>query len=95
MVVGNYLGKMRSDFFFGIRTPSTLSSELSWNRTHRLGGKLMIALGALVAAAAAFPTVLVWLAVLLAGTAFLVAVVFVYSYRLWRDDPARQRLSPW
>jgi len=36
VVMGNYLGKTRSNFFFGIRTPWTLSSELSWGKTHRL-----------------------------------------------------------
>ncbi len=29
VVLGNYLGKLRSNFLVGIRTPWTLSSELS------------------------------------------------------------------
>jgi uncharacterized membrane protein len=37
IVIGNFLGKVRSNFLFGVRTPWTLSSELSWNKTHRLG----------------------------------------------------------
>lgn len=44
-VMGNYLGKLRSSFFIGIRTPWTLSSETVWKKTHRLGGKLMVAAG--------------------------------------------------
>ena len=55
MVVGNYLGKVRSNFFFGIRTPWTLSSELSWNRTHRLAGRLLVALGLVTVATPVFP----------------------------------------
>ncbi|MGN0143402.1 MAG: SdpI family protein [Clostridium sp.] len=45
IVIGNYLPKSKSNFFFGIKTPWTLSSETSWRKTHRLGGKLFVALG--------------------------------------------------
>ena len=34
VVTGNYMGKIRSNFTFGVRTPWTLSSELSWNKTN-------------------------------------------------------------
>ena len=45
IVVGNYLGKTRSMFLAGVRTPWTLTSEYSWQRTHSLAGKLFIAAG--------------------------------------------------
>lgn len=88
VVVGNYLGKLRSTYLAGIRTPWTLTSERSWERTHRLGGRLFAALGlavlasALVSGAAAF-----WL--MTAGLAVVVLVTVVYSYLVWRDDPLR------
>ncbi len=41
-VLGNHLGAVRSNFFFGVRTPWTLSSELSWERTNRLAGHLLV-----------------------------------------------------
>jgi len=37
-MLGNLLPKIPSNFFAGIRTPWTLSSELVWRKTHRLGG---------------------------------------------------------
>lgn len=40
MVIGNFMGKVRRNFFLGIRTPWTLASEEVWLRTHRLGGKV-------------------------------------------------------
>lgn len=49
IVIGNYLGKVRRNFFIGIRTPWTLASEEVWNRTHRLGGYLFVAAGVLMA----------------------------------------------
>jgi len=38
--LGNILGKIRRNFFMGIRTPWTLASEPVWDATHRLAGKL-------------------------------------------------------
>ena len=40
IVLGNYMGKVRKNFFIGIRTPWTLASDEVWSRTHRLGGKV-------------------------------------------------------
>lgn len=45
MVFGNYLGKVTRNFFLGIRTPWTLASEEVWLRTHRMGGRVMVAMG--------------------------------------------------
>ena len=38
IMLGNLLPKIPSNFFAGIRTPWTLSSEEVWRKTHRLGG---------------------------------------------------------
>jgi len=91
VVVGNYLGKVRSNFFFGIRTPWTLSSERSWNRTHRLGGRLFVAVGLAAAAGSVFP----WagLIALAAGVPVLIVILFVYSYIQWSRDPAKLPLG--
>jgi uncharacterized membrane protein len=40
--VGNYLGKLRRNFWGGIRTPWALASDVMWERTHRLGGWLFV-----------------------------------------------------
>ena len=53
VVLGNYLGKVRKNFFIGIRTPWTLASDEVWARTHRLAGWLF-ALGGLVIIAGGF-----------------------------------------
>ncbi len=38
--LGNVLGKVRRNFYMGIRTPWTLASEATWDATHRLAGNL-------------------------------------------------------
>ncbi len=42
MVLGNYMGKFKSNYFVGIKTPWTLANEDNWNRTHRMAGKLWV-----------------------------------------------------
>jgi uncharacterized membrane protein len=43
--IGNYLSKIKPNWFLGIRTPWTLSSETVWQKTHQVGGKLFILAG--------------------------------------------------
>jgi uncharacterized membrane protein len=93
VVVGNFLGKTRSSWIFGIRTPWTLSSELAWTRTHRLGGYLFMLLGVAVIAAALLAPGGVPAFLLLGGVVVLVPLLFAYSYLVWRDDPERQRVG--
>jgi uncharacterized membrane protein len=85
MLLGAFMGKIRPNWFVGIRTPWTLSSRISWTRTHRLGGWLFVAAGAVTVALA----VLLPGAALLAGVAAILGAAitsFVYSYFVWRDD---------
>ena len=85
-VMGNYMGKIRSNYMFGIRTPWTLASEQSWNKTHRLGGKLFMGSGLLTFLASFVnqggAVAYVMLTTLLGSTAFLL----LYSYVIWRDE---------
>ena len=90
-VIGNVLGKVRSNFMFGIRTPWTLTSEVSWNRTHRLGGRLMFALGLAILAGVALGLRGPMLFSLIGGgAAAVVGALAIYSYLAWRSDPDRR-----
>jgi uncharacterized membrane protein len=46
-LLGNVMGKVRRNFFVGIRTPWTLANEQVWNATHRFAGKTIFAGGLL------------------------------------------------
>jgi uncharacterized membrane protein len=48
VILGNYMGKLQRNFFIGIRTPWTIASEATWERTHRLAGKLFVLAGLVV-----------------------------------------------
>ena len=47
LVLGNYFGKLRPNYFVGIRTPWTLESPEIWIKTHRLAGRIWV-VGALL-----------------------------------------------
>lgn len=42
-LLGNVMGKVRRNFWVGVRTPWTLSSDRVWNDTHRLAGRTFVA----------------------------------------------------
>jgi uncharacterized membrane protein len=91
VVIGIFLPRIKSNFFMGIRTPWTLSSERSWERTHRLGAWLFAGLGVLIVLAAAVPRAAAF--VVLGGAVALLTVLTVYSYIVWRDDPTKNMVG--
>ena len=91
ILIGNYLGKIRSTFFFGIRTPWTLSSELAWDKTHRLGGRLFAVIGLILALGSFVFTGKMVFIFLITALAILLITITVYSYLIWRSDPAKKQ----
>jgi len=91
VLIGNQLGKSRSMYLIGLRTPWTLASEEVWIKTHRLGGKLMVGGGLFIVALAAMPLAP---AVLVTGTLVVVAAAallpIAYSFLLWRREQHSQ-----
>jgi uncharacterized membrane protein len=87
--IGNVLGKMRQNYMVGIRTPWTLASDLSWEKTHRLGGRLFVLSGAIgLITALLSPAASI---IALVGTVLIsVVICFVYSYVIWKDDPQKR-----
>ena len=88
-IMGFLIPRAAPNWFVGIRTPWTLTSDESWEKTHRLGGPLFVALG-LVMIASGFiaPERAIW--ILVAATAGIVVFLFVYSYRVWKADPLKR-----
>jgi len=85
-LLGTVMGKIRPNWFFGIRTPWTLSSKASWIRTHRLGGWVFLMGGIAMIVTSMIPAARI--SVLVAFGAGLVWTV-IYSYLVWRKDPER------
>jgi uncharacterized membrane protein len=81
MVIGGVMGRLRKNFFIGIRTPWTLASELVWNRTHRLAAWCFGLAGAVVTLGALLDA---HFAVTPISIAAAVLIPVVYSFLLYR-----------
>jgi uncharacterized membrane protein len=87
VMIGNYLPRIRSNFFFGIRTPWTLTSERVWRETHRVGGRAFVAAGVVMVVASLVPEPFADVATM-AAIAAAVVVPIAYSYLAWRREAA-------
>jgi uncharacterized membrane protein len=79
VLCGNLMGKIRRNFYMGVRTPWALANERVWHATHRLAAKTMVAGGLLgLALTAAAPNFWLVLVVLMIGllTPALYSLVF-------------------
>lgn len=48
VLIGNYLPKVKQNYYLGIKLPWTLADEENWNKTHRLGGRVWVTGGLLI-----------------------------------------------
>jgi uncharacterized membrane protein len=81
---GVLIGRAKMNWFVGIRTPWTLSSERVWEKTHAFGGKLFRAAGILALLGAVLPGI-AWL--LFIGPVLLISVyLVVYSYLEYQKE---------
>ena len=82
-LMGNNLGKIKPNYYMGIRTPWTLESDLVWEKTHRLAGRLLVGtsvLAIILVFAGLEPFYAIFLCVgALIGPAF-------YSYFLYKQE---------
>jgi uncharacterized membrane protein len=82
ILMGLYLPQVKKNYFVGIKTPWTLASEESWNKTHALGGKLFVLAGLITLLGLFFSDKAV--CIMLAAVALAVIISFVYSYIIYK-----------
>jgi uncharacterized membrane protein len=83
--IGYMLKQAKRNFFIGIRTPWTLSSDTVWDKTHQLGSVLFMVSGALAFIGSFLGGMMAfWLLFvpLMGSNLFLV----IYSYVLYRNE---------
>jgi uncharacterized membrane protein len=88
VVIGNVLPRARPNWWFGIRTPWTLSNDRVWERTHRVGGYLMMMIGVLAILASILGVTIASAAVGVVA-ALLGLGLLAYSYFAWKQETSR------
>ncbi len=86
-LIGNVLGKVRRNFWMGVRTPWTLASEAVWVRTHRQTAWLWVAGGTVgfLAVLAGVPPLLAFLVLLPPLVLYPIVYSLVLYKRLQRE----------
>jgi len=90
ILLGNYMGKIKNNYFFGIKTPWTLSSENIWNKTHRFGGYAFIIFGILIIISPFLSEKLGMIA-FFSGILLVTVGTFAYSYILYRKENRKNK----
>ena len=90
LFLGNLMGKIKPNFFMGIRTPWTISDPDVWNRAHRLGGGLFFLTGLVTLASAVLLPEPVTFGVLMGGTLVTALLPTVMSYLWYRKKQKTQ-----
>jgi len=81
ILIGYYLKDIKPNWFLGIRTPWTLSSEDVWSKTHKYGSKIFMVSGLIMLLAAIFPEGFIYFIILFV---ILISSTVVYSYLIYR-----------
>ncbi|MDD3399727.1 MAG: SdpI family protein [Candidatus Pacebacteria bacterium] len=79
---GVMIENAKRNWFVGIRTPWTMSSEEVWDKTHRLGGRLFKAAGIIALLGLAFEEYA--MAFIMGPVLFAAFYTFLYSYLEYR-----------
>lgn len=74
----------KRNFFIGIRTPWTLSSDIVWQKTHALGAKLFLISGIVIFLSTFLGEAGLWL--MLAMLLIAIIVPVIYSYLLFEHQ---------
>jgi len=93
VLIGALMPRMQPSWFMGIRTPWTLSDDQIWVATHRLGGRLFVAAG-LVIALSSLAEGNWWLIGAFALAMILALVPVGYSWWLWRKRELGRATPP-
>jgi uncharacterized membrane protein len=83
--IGYLLKQAKRNFFIGIRTPWTLSSDTVWDKTHQLGSVLFMVSGALAFFGSFFGGVAAFWLLFVPLMGSTLALV-IYSYILYRNE---------
>lgn len=80
MYMGNLMNSIKPNYFVGIRLPWTLESEENWRATHRLGGRVFLAGGAVLILSALLLPIVAAGIILMIISALMALIPCCYSF---------------
>jgi uncharacterized membrane protein len=85
LVIGRTMTRVPRNGFVGVRTPWTMSSQKSWDKTHQQASWMFTAIGAATiqtGVSSSQYALVLCIGLAIGGSVWLV----VYSYLVWRED---------
>lgn len=89
-LIGNFLGKTEPNTIVGVRTPWTRASDLSWEKSNRAAGRMLVGVGLITLGAGVVMAPAAAFKVLLAGVLVAAAASVALSRYYWKHDPDRR-----
>ncbi len=86
--LGFMLGKTKMNWFIGIRTPWTLSSEKVWDKTHKIGSKLFMISGVISMVGVLFPKYSIFF--LIVPIIISSVYLMIYSYIEYKKEKQKK-----
>jgi uncharacterized membrane protein len=81
---GIMMENAKQNWFIGVRTPWTLSSEVVWDKTNKLAGKLFKVAGVLAVMGLIFPKYAIFL--ILVPVILAAVYPIIYSYQMYQQE---------
>ena len=91
IAIGNMMPKVKNNFFMGIKTPWSLSSDVVWNKTHRLGGKCFVFGGVLMILSGFSGDGKIMFAATMLMVAVIAVVPMVMSYIWYKQEMQKMK----
>jgi uncharacterized membrane protein len=86
IILGNYLPSIKPNYFVGVRTPWTLENNEVWRLTHRIAGKLFVALGIITIILVLILPIETFFWFFFSLTMLIVIYLFWYSYQKFQEN---------
>ena len=89
VLMGNYLSKIRQNYFIGIKLPWTLADEDNWNKTHRFASWCFVIVGIITLVEA----YVIWYApvVIFGGIMLASLLPTIYSFLLYKNSAYKMK----
>lgn len=93
VLIGNYMSKIRQNYFIGVRTPWTLDNEDNWNKTHRYASWCFVITG-IITIIEAF---VLWLPAVIIFSSIIISAIFpiLYSFLLYKKKESMMKFIHW
>ncbi|MEO0469677.1 MAG: SdpI family protein [Bacteroidota bacterium] len=88
LFLGNLFGKLKPNYFVGIRTPWTMESDSVWHKTHRFSGKVWVAASLIMMLILPVFPINIFIVLFFGYLSVLVILPVIFSWQQFQQEKA-------